>query len=78
MAIQNPNIVIAVMGMTGAGKSSFISRVTGDESVKVGNKLHSGKSNPFRKSPNVSSLTVLQRLKKLNHTSTIMAAKTSS
>jgi ABC-type proline/glycine betaine transport system ATPase subunit len=47
MAIQNPDIVIAVMGMTGAGKSSFIRRITRDQSIRVGDTLHSGKHNHF-------------------------------
>ena len=34
---------IAVMGVTGAGKSSFIKLVTGDDSIKVGESLISGK-----------------------------------
>ena len=41
--IQTPDIVIAVMGVTGAGKSSFIRRMTGDQSIKVGETLQSGK-----------------------------------
>jgi GTPase SAR1 family protein len=49
MAIQNPDIVIAVMGMTGAGKSSFIRRITRDQSIRVGDTLHSGKHNHFFK-----------------------------
>lgn len=40
-------VVIAVMGETGAGKSSFIKLVTGRNDVKVGETLSSGKS-PFR------------------------------
>lgn len=35
-------IVIAVMGETGSGKSSFISRVTCLDSVKIGHGLTSG------------------------------------
>lgn len=34
--------LIAVMGVTGTGKSSFIRLVTGDESIKVGETLESG------------------------------------
>jgi GTPase SAR1 family protein len=44
-------IVIAVMGLTGAGKSSFIRRITGDQSIRVGDRLHSGKHTTFKKSP---------------------------
>jgi ABC-type sugar transport system ATPase subunit len=51
MATHNPEVVIAVMGMTGAGKSSFIRRITGDQSIKVGDTLHSGKCITFKKSP---------------------------
>jgi len=36
------NIVIAVMGMTGVGKSSFIKTVTGDENIVIGEGLESG------------------------------------
>ena len=35
-------VVIAVMGLTGTGKSSLIQNATGDSSVYVENKLHSG------------------------------------
>jgi GTPase SAR1 family protein len=35
-------ITVAVMGMTGAGKSSFIERLTLNESIVVGNGLESG------------------------------------
>jgi hypothetical protein len=78
MEIQNPGVVIAVMGMTGAGKSSFIRRITGNQSIKVGVSLHPGKRNAFKKPLNVSGLTILQRQKKSHHTSTVMVVKTSS
>jgi predicted GTPase len=35
-------IIIAVMGETGSGKSSFIQRVTRSDSVKIGHGLESG------------------------------------
>lgn len=37
-------IVIAVMGVTGAGKSYFIRKVTGREDIDVGDGLESCKS----------------------------------
>jgi ABC-type transport system involved in cytochrome bd biosynthesis fused ATPase/permease subunit len=37
-------ILIAVMGCTGAGKSSFVRLVTGNNEVKVGHHLTSSKS----------------------------------
>lgn len=42
-APQNADIVIAVMGVTGAGKSTFIRTVTGQNDVEVGHNLESGK-----------------------------------
>jgi GTP-binding protein EngB required for normal cell division len=36
-------LVIAVMGCTGAGKSSFIQRVTGCKDIEVGHSLNSSK-----------------------------------
>jgi putative ribosome biogenesis GTPase RsgA len=36
------DVVIALMGVTGAGKSSFISRVTGRDDIKIGYTLTSG------------------------------------
>ena len=36
--------VIAIMGVTGAGKSSFVRAVTGDKSIEVGDALQSGQS----------------------------------
>jgi putative ribosome biogenesis GTPase RsgA len=35
-------ITVAVMGMTGAGKSSFIKKLTGNEDIVVGDGLESG------------------------------------
>lgn len=37
------DIIIAVMGMTGAGKSKFIKTVTGRTDIVVGDRLDSGK-----------------------------------
>jgi predicted GTPase len=51
---QNADIVIAVMGVTGAGKSSFIATVTGQKGIQVGHDLYSGKS--FYESMNVREL----------------------
>jgi predicted GTPase len=42
-ASQNADVVIAIMGVTGAGKSSFIACVTGRKDIKVGHELYSGK-----------------------------------
>ena len=39
--------VVAVMGVTGAGKSSFIRRVTANEEVHVGDSLRSSLFCPF-------------------------------
>jgi hypothetical protein len=36
-----PEVVVAVMGVTGAGKSSFIRRVTGNDGVLIGSGLQS-------------------------------------
>lgn len=41
---QEDSIVIAVMGVTGAGKSTFIKTVSGRNDVVVGDSLCSGKS----------------------------------
>ena len=38
------DVVIAVMGMTGSGKSSFIQRVSQKQSTAVGHGLESGKA----------------------------------
>lgn len=69
MATHNPEVVIAVMGMTGAGKSSFIRRITGDQSIKVGDTLHSGKCITLRSlqfiRPNRSSET--EEVKSYHH-----------
>jgi ABC-type branched-subunit amino acid transport system ATPase component len=51
---QNADIVIAVMGVTGAGKSSFVATVTGQKDIRVGHDLYSGKS--FHESMNVREL----------------------
>ena len=36
------DVVIAVMGLTGVGKSSFIKNVTGREDIQIGHGLTSG------------------------------------
>ena len=36
-------VILAVMGVTGAGKSTFIKNVTGRDDVIVGDDLESGK-----------------------------------
>ena len=41
-ATDPDEVIIAVMGVTGAGKSSFIRTVTADSSVIVGDGLSSG------------------------------------
>jgi ribosome biogenesis GTPase A len=41
-----PDVVIAVMGVTGAGKSSFIATVTGRKDIQVGHDLNSGRECP--------------------------------
>jgi hypothetical protein len=38
---QRQKIYIAVMGVTGAGKSTFISTVTGNDSIEIGEDLRS-------------------------------------
>jgi hypothetical protein len=49
--ISTEEIRIAVMGMTGSGKSTFIKRVTGREDIQVGHSLNSGQVFfPFRSS----------------------------
>ena len=35
--------VIGVMGLTGTGKSTFIKNLTNDQSIVIGNDLHSRK-----------------------------------
>jgi ABC-type hemin transport system ATPase subunit len=41
-----PWAFIAVMGVTGAGKSTFIRWASGDEEVEVGHDLHSCQFSP--------------------------------
>ena len=36
------DVVVAVMGVTGTGKSTFIRLVTGNDKIKVGERLQSG------------------------------------
>jgi predicted GTPase len=36
-----PEVTVAIMGVTGAGKSSFIRKVTANEEVQVGDSLRS-------------------------------------
>src|ERR1700722_10470128 len=39
---QPKEVVIAVMGMTGVGKSTFIQRVTGNRDIKISSSLYPG------------------------------------
>lgn len=39
---RGEEITVAVMGMTGAGKSNFIKKLTSNESIVVGDGLESG------------------------------------
>jgi ABC-type proline/glycine betaine transport system ATPase subunit len=41
------DVILAVMGMTGAGKSSFISNATGSNKIRIGDTLYSGESLAF-------------------------------
>jgi ABC-type thiamine transport system ATPase subunit len=36
------DVAVAVMGMTGVGKSTFIKMITGDEEISIGHGLVSG------------------------------------
>jgi predicted GTPase len=42
MTQQSKVVYIVVMGLTGAGKSTFISRATGDQTILIGTGLESG------------------------------------
>ncbi|KAH6863571.1 P-loop containing nucleoside triphosphate hydrolase protein [Alternaria alternata] len=42
---SSKDIIVAVMGVTGTGKSSFIRLVTGDNSIKIGEGLQSATTN---------------------------------
>lgn len=43
--VRNQTTVVALMGATGTGKSSFINLVTGKEDAKVAHGLYSGTFN---------------------------------
>lgn len=42
MSVISSDVIIAVMGMTGAGKSSFIKEVSGRKDIIIGHKISSG------------------------------------
>ncbi|KAK0747197.1 hypothetical protein B0T18DRAFT_430014 [Schizothecium vesticola] len=44
---KEPEILIAIIGVTGAGKTTFVSRVTGDTSFKIGHDIDSLTSSTF-------------------------------
>lgn len=44
-----PTNVVAVMGITGAGKSSFIKLVTSNQTIEIAHRLESGKTKNFHK-----------------------------
>lgn len=37
----NEEILVALVGITGSGKSSFIKRATGDEKIEIGHDVNS-------------------------------------
>lgn len=43
MSVKRKEVVIAVMGATGVGKSSFVRLVTGNTDIPIGHSLKSGK-----------------------------------
>ena len=40
---ESPEIVIALLGVTGAGKTTFASRISGNINLKIGHSIHSCK-----------------------------------
>ena len=40
-AKDKPEILVALLGVTGAGKTTFARLVSGDESLRVGHSIHS-------------------------------------
>jgi hypothetical protein len=48
LAVGIPEVVIAFMGVTGSGKSSFVKAVTGRDDIVVGDQLKSSKFDLFR------------------------------
>lgn len=44
---KEEDIIVAVLGVTGAGKSSFIATLTGRSEVKVGHDLESGNTSCY-------------------------------
>lgn len=42
--LAKSDAVVAIMGSTGAGKSTFVKRVTGSKQVQVGHSLESSNS----------------------------------
>jgi ABC-type transport system involved in cytochrome bd biosynthesis fused ATPase/permease subunit len=61
---DDTNVVIAVMGATGAGKSTFIKTVSGRNDVIIGDSLSSGCQRPLQQCKKHKLLTQLQRRKK--------------
>lgn len=47
--VKRQEVLIAVMGVTGAGKSSFVKLITGNPNVRVGHSLHAGKASSTSK-----------------------------
>jgi predicted GTPase len=62
-AAERPEIIIAVMGETGAGKSRFINEAIGSDVAGVGHSLRSGTSKLVNQSVN-ANLSQRQRISK--------------
>jgi ABC-type proline/glycine betaine transport system ATPase subunit len=54
--MMEEDVVIAIMGMTGVGKSTFIRTITGCDDIVIGHGLMSGKQR--RITPRSNPLTV--------------------
>ena len=69
------NVFIAVMGTTGAGKSTFIKVASGDDTVGIGHTLKSCKLNCWRLGQTAADSTKL--LQSFEGTSSSIVATTS-
>lgn len=60
--------LILVMGESGVGKSHFVRAATGDTSIEVGGRLHTGQSQQQRHSSKSLTLTSSEKGQRSSHT----------
>jgi hypothetical protein len=52
--VGKSDVLIALLGLTGAGKTTFAQMASGDKTLKVGHSIYPCKTTPFTPSANLT------------------------